>query len=304
MTEGQTISDVLEGRADWVVVTGDCLEVLPRMPDGCLRMIWTDPPFGHGNADGDLLSRRAEAVGDGRASIQRPIANDDQCGMKRVVDGMLSEAARVLAQDCCCCCCCGGGGGGPSPTFAWVANRMDADGLSFFHSVIWDKRNPGMGWRYRRQHEMVMVAHRRGGRLAWPDDSVKIPNVISMSKPRSHHHPNEKPADLPAMFIRAHTSSGEVVCDPFAGSGTTGVAAVAINRRFIGIELDPGYADIARRRIREAEPVLFTRARDEQQEMSFGSDLRPLRESKDTDRHTRKGRRDPDRQEGHAAEGR
>lgn len=144
---------------------------------------------------------------------------------------------------------------------------MDSGGLSFFHSVIWDKRNPGMGWRYRRQHEMVMVAHRKGGRLAWPDDSVKIPNIISMSKPRTDNHPNEKPVDLPATFIRAHTELGELVCDPFAGSGTTGVAAVALQRRFIGVELDPGYADIARRRIRESEPVLFTQPKSEQAEM-------------------------------------
>jgi len=64
--------------------------------------------------------------------------------MRTVVDAMLTEAARILKPDCCCCCCCCcGGGGGPRPTFAWVANRMDNSGLRFFHSVIWDKVNPG-----------------------------------------------------------------------------------------------------------------------------------------------------------------
>ena len=63
------------------------------------------------------------------------------------------------------------------------------------------------------------------------------------------------------------TPRGCLVLDPFCGSGTTGVACIKTGRRFIGIEIDPVYADIARRRIREAEPVLFTRARDEQAEM-------------------------------------
>jgi site-specific DNA-methyltransferase (adenine-specific) len=243
--------------ATWEVINGDCLDVLPTLADESVAMIWTDPPFGHSNADGDLLSRRAEAVGDGRASPQVAIANDDQEAMRRVVDGMLNEAARVLVRDCCCCCCCCCGGGGPSPTFAWVANRMDADGMRFFHSVIWDKRNPGMGWRYRRQHEMVMVAHRRGGKLAWADDAKAQPNIISMSKPRDANHPNEKPVDLVRIFIENHTKPGDTVLDPFCGSGTTGVACMQTGRNFIGIELDARYCDIARRRITEAANHLY-----------------------------------------------
>src|SRR5690349_8663455 len=118
---------------------GDCRELLPHLEAESVDVVWTDPPYGHGNADGDLLSRRAEAVGDGIKSRHVPIANDTQDEMREVVDFALKQAARLLKKDCCCCCCCGGGG--PSPTFAWLANRMDADGLEFFHSVIWDKRN-------------------------------------------------------------------------------------------------------------------------------------------------------------------
>jgi len=235
------------------IIHGDCLEVLKTLPSGSVDMLWTDPPFGHGNADGDLLSRRADACGDGHATKLRAIANDQPDTMRTVVDGMLTEAARVLKPDCCCCCCCCCGGGGPRPTFAWVANRMDSGGLSFFHSVIWDKKNPGMGWRYRRQHEMVMVAHRRGGKLAWADPDVKQRNIISMSKPRTGHHPNEKPVELVQRFIELHTKPGDVVLDPFMGSGTTGVACVQTGRNFIGIEIDAGYCEIARKRIEDAQ---------------------------------------------------
>ncbi len=230
---------------------GDCRDVMATMPAESLDMIWTDPPYGHSNADGDLLSRRGEAVGDGLASKAEAIANDDAEGMREVVDAMLTQAARVLRKDCCCCCCCCCGGG-PRPTFAWVAQRMDSAGLSFFHSVIWDKKNPGMGWRYRRQHEMVMVSHRKGGKLAWADSGVKQGNVLSISKPREGEHPNEKPLELVERFVRLHTTPGQVVLDPFMGSGTTGVSCVQLGRQFIGIELEPRYFDIACRRIEQA----------------------------------------------------
>ena len=236
---------------DATLYHGDCLAVMREFADQSVNMIWTDPPYGHSNADGDLLSRRDVAVGDGIATKSEPIANDDAESMRRVVDGMLLEAARVLKKDCCCCCCCGGGG--PSPTFAWVAQRMDSAGLQFFHSVIWDKKNPGMGWRYRRQHEMVMVAHRAGGKLAWADTMVKQPNIISISKPRDDRHPNVKPVELPQKFIGLHTSDGDTVLDPFMGIGTTGVACANLGRKFIGIEIERKYFDIACERIEDAQ---------------------------------------------------
>jgi site-specific DNA-methyltransferase (adenine-specific) len=229
---------------------GDCLEILPTLESESVNMIWTDPPYGHGNADGDLLSRRALAVGDGRDSLAEPIANDQPDTMRAVVDGMLVQASRLLKADCCCCCCCCGGG--PSPTFAWLAQRMDEGGLQFFHSVIWDKKNPGMGWRYRRQHEMVMVSHRRGGKLSWRDGEPSTSNIVSLSKPRSGEHPNVKPVELVHGFLKRHTEHDGLVLDPFMGSGTTGVACMNLGRKFIGIEIERKYFDIACERIENA----------------------------------------------------
>jgi site-specific DNA-methyltransferase (adenine-specific) len=240
---------------DCTLYNADCMKVLPSLAAESVEMIWTDPPYGHSNAEGDLLSRRGEATGDGIATKLKAIANDLPAEMKSVVSGMLAEAARVLRKDCCCCC----GGGGPSPTFAWLAQRMDEQGLSFFHSVIWDKKNPGMGWRYRRQHEMVMVSHRKGGKLAWADSTIKQANIISISKPRAGEHPNEKPLELIERFLRLHTIEGQTVLDPFMGSGTTGVACAKMGRKFIGIEIDRKYFDIACRRIEDAykQPDMF-----------------------------------------------
>lgn len=226
---------------------GDCRDVLPTIGDGAVDMVWTDPPYGHSNHDGDWNAR----LNDHRGIEGRAIANDDAEGMRAVVDAMLTQAARILKQDCCCCCCCSGGG--PRPTFAWVANRMDSAGLAFFHSVIWDKVNPGLGWRYRRQYEMVMVAHRSGGKLAWNDDVPAVSNVMRISKPRDDAHPNIKPIELVERFINQHAPKNGVVIDPFMGSGTTGVAAIKTGRRFVGIELDQKYFDIACQRIENAQ---------------------------------------------------
>ena len=130
---------------------------------------------------------------------------------------------------------------------------MDREGLQFFHSVIWDKKNPGLGWRYRRQHEMVMVAHRTGGTLRWQDDARAVRNIYSQMPPRDRVHPNEKPVEMVAHFLENHTYPGDTVLDPFMGSGTTGVAAMRMGRKFIGVELDPAHFETACQRIRSAQ---------------------------------------------------
>ncbi len=129
---------------------------------------------------------------------------------------------------------------------------MDRSGLEFFHAVVWDKsaRGNGMGWRYRRNYEFVMVAHRKGGRLLWADDERAVPNIVRHMPPRDRIHPNEKPLDLVADFIKWHTNEGQLICDPFMGSGTTGAACVRSGRRFIGIELDAEHFDTAVERIK------------------------------------------------------
>ena len=110
-----------DSKAGIVIYHGDCREVMGGFAGESVDVIWSDPPYGHGNHDGDFNSR----LNKHRGLEDKPIANDSQDCMREVVDGMLTEAARVLKADCCCCCC---GGGGPKPTFAWVANRLDRNG--------------------------------------------------------------------------------------------------------------------------------------------------------------------------------
>ena len=238
---------------------GDCREVLPTLADESVDIVLTDPPYGHNNNDGDFIAKRETILGVAPsridASAPRPIANDGMAEMQAVVDAALLHAARVLRHDSCCCCCCGGGG--PKPTFAWLANRMDTGGLSFFHAVVWDKGGLGIGWRYRRNYEMVMIAHRKGGRLKWETDrkDAITANVVRIGKiiPQIDDHPTPKPVALFAHFLSLHGKPGDIVLDPFMGHAPVGVAAVSAGMRYIGIELDPGHFAAACRRIEAAQ---------------------------------------------------
>ena len=118
----------------------------------------------------------------------------------------------------------------------------------------------GLGWHYRRSYEVVLVADKAGGKPSWYDKSHKIENIIRPGDygikkiiPSAQQHPTEKPVELAAHFIRLHSKSGDIVLDPFAGSGSTGVACVQTGRKFIGVELDPKWFNHAKSRIETAQ---------------------------------------------------
>jgi DNA modification methylase len=244
------------------VYQGDCRELMRQLPDDSVPMIWTDPPYGHSHNDGDLIHNWEKAFGGNvppEGAEARPILMDSREEADAVVQGMLEEASRVLTRDCCCCCC--GGGGGPHPTFARYSLWLDRKPLQFFHAVVWDKGGLGMGLRYRRNYEFVLVAHRRGGKLKWHCESKgrETANVVRLGRiiPLRHNHPTEKPVELVKHFLRLHTVPGDLILDPFSGSGTTGVAAVALGREFLGFELDPAWVEVANRRIEATQLEMF-----------------------------------------------
>lgn len=234
---------------------GDCREILPTLARESVDLLWTDPPYGHSNGEGDLAAARIGVKG-GRKGTLDAIKNDRQEDWEKLIPEFLRLAVPVLKSDCCCCCCCCGGGG-PSPSFAKTALWMD-EILSFFHAVVWDKsaRGNGLGWRYRRNYEFVMVAHRKGGKLSWSNPELAVPNIIRTMPDDNTLHPTTKPVDLVAHFIHWHTKPGDMVLDPFMGSGTTLRAAKDLGRRAIGIELEEKYCEIAAERL--AQGVLFT----------------------------------------------
>lgn len=236
---------------------GDCLKILPNLTDNSVDLVWTDPPFGHNNNDGDLIHNWEAALGRGVVKTEdaRPIHNDSPEETSRVFRGMLPHLPRLLRTDgCCCCCCCGGGG--PDPQFARWSLWLD-EVLNFKMAVCWDKGPMGMGWHYRRSYEFVLVAQ-KGNSCKWYDDSCRIENIIRPGNygirkiiPREEQHPTLKPVELAEHFIRLHTQPGDIILDPFMGAGTTGVAAVRNGRGFIGIEMDDHWFGVAKKSIEE-----------------------------------------------------
>jgi DNA modification methylase len=99
-------------------------------------------------------------------------------------------------------------------------------------------------------------AQRKGAPCKWYDETKKVENVIRPGHygiykiiPGADQHPTEKPPELAAHFIGLHTQPGELVLDPFMGSGSTGLAAIRLGRKFLGIETDQHWFDVSCRKI-------------------------------------------------------
>jgi site-specific DNA-methyltransferase (adenine-specific) len=233
------------------IFLGDCREILPHLPK--VDLVLTDPPYGHNNNDGDLAHRREEALGlvkrgKAKAGKARPIANDGP-EANDLFREMLRLVAPLLRHGGCCCCC--GGGGGPDPQFARWSLWMD-EAIGFKQAVVWDKGGLGMGWHYRRNYELMLVAEKPGGAGKWYGGHSQ-PNVIRIPgiKPSEDDHPTPKPEALFRLFTRLHSTGGDLILDPFMGSGTTLLAAKQLGRRAIGIEIERRYCDIAIERLKQ-----------------------------------------------------
>jgi DNA modification methylase len=232
---------------------GDCLEVLPTIEPGSVGCCVTDPPYGHNNNNGDLIHRREAALGRGQHGEARAIANDGP-EANEVYRAALPLLYAILKPGCCCCCCCGGGGGGPDPQFARWSLWMD-EVFRFKQMVVWDKGPMGMGWHYRRSYETVLVGEKPGAACAWyggnNKENIIRPGQYGIKKiiPSADDHPTPKPVELYRHFIELHTDDDGLVIDPFMGHGPCAIACIRTGRRFIGIELDPHYYEVAKKRI-------------------------------------------------------
>lgn len=226
---------------------------MKNIPDKSIDLVLTDPPYGlNFNAGNDMASRWEAILGIGKVGDFRPIIGDSPKEWTPILEGFLRETARILKRTGCCCCCCAGGGG-PTPIFAQLTLLMDKY-LTFKHAVVWDKGGLGLGFHYRRNYEFVMIADK--GACKW-NGVLSQPNIIRIPKilPQADQHPTAKPEALMEIFIRLHTDKGDVVLDPFAGHGTTCVAAKKLQRNYIGIEIDQQYCEISRRRLAEIDSV-------------------------------------------------
>ena len=247
MSTTATPLDVIEGRARWCVVHGDSLDALRSLPNASIGALITDPPYSSGGfTRGD---RTKDASLKYSAAEERPQAtfggdNRDQRGFEYWCVLWLSEAQRAAMP------------GAPIVQFTdWrqlpvTTDVIQAGGWVWRGIFVWSKGvecRPAMG-RFSAAAEFG-VWGTNGASL----DLVEVgclPGVVEVGAPRGDDrvHLTQKPERV-MEAVCGIAPPDSVVLDPFAGSGTTGVACLRLGRRFIGIEKDARYATIARERL-------------------------------------------------------
>jgi DNA modification methylase len=242
--------------SDHRVILADCLgpEGLATLADKSVDHVIADPPYSekvHGCARS--RSMRPEP-GKGRAALSRSV----DLGFEHLTDEIRTAAAREFAR----------------LSRRWVLVFADleglhgwrialtAAGLDYVRGGIWVREGctpQFTGDRPAAACEAIIIAH-QPGRKRWNGGGRHAlwsePIVLNRGGKDPRVHTTQKPVPLMEALVRDFTDEGETVLDPFAGSGTTGVACRRLGRRFLGFERDPKYAAIAEKRIAGAREQL------------------------------------------------
>jgi site-specific DNA-methyltransferase (adenine-specific) len=117
-------------------------------------------------------------------------------------------------------------------------------GFRFWKPLVWDKCTIGMGYHYRARYELILFFEKGKRRL----NDLGIADIITVPRIRGGY-PAEKPAGIAEVLIAQSSQAGELVADPFMGSGSVGVAAARAGRRFAGNDLNPEAVQIAAHRL-------------------------------------------------------
>ena len=119
-------------------------------------------------------------------------------------------------------------------------------GFKFWKPLVWDKQSIGMGYHYRARYELILFFEKGKRKL----NDLGMADIIEVPRIRGGY-PAEKPSAVAEVLINQSSTPGDVVCDPFMGSGSVGVAAMKLGRRFIGNDLNAEAVRIAAHRLRE-----------------------------------------------------
>lgn len=228
----------------WEMHLGDCLDVIPTLQG--IAMVLADPPYGI-----DCTKTGAAIQGEGFSGTGFAVRGAARIDGDKKPDGRwLTAAAEVMVAN--------------SVLYSfsrWDVDRdwhslIEAAGLTPKNRIVWAKAHFGSGdltGAFGCQHETIWRAAKgrpriRGARVGdvWADLWTQC---IRPGKT----HPFEKPVDLLMKAINSDSDRYDIVLDPFAGSGSSGVAAIRAGRRFIGIEKDPYWFALACERLRAEE---------------------------------------------------
>ena len=122
----------------------------------------------------------------------------------------------------------------------------EAAGFRFWKPLVWDKERIGMGYHYRSRYELILFFEKGKRRL----NDLGVSDIIRHPRIRGGY-PAEKPPEVSEVLVRQSSALGELVVDPFMGSGSVGVAASRLGRRFLGNDLNPAAHELAQRRLLE-----------------------------------------------------
>ena len=203
---------------------GDALEVLPDLRDGCAGAVILDPPYSF-----ESISVRGKD--DGAAGTSgAPVM---------LFHRSLIETRRLLAN------------GGIAPIlfqwrrFADVQYLASLAGLRLSACVIWDRERIGTGGLFRSTWDPILVASKGSPNLR---DKAAVPNLIRVPPVTGGDHPYEKPPALWSPFL-SRIPRGVTVVDPFAGLGASGLAARVQGQRWIGVEAEERFCEVAAQRL-------------------------------------------------------
>jgi len=276
----------LRALADTVVV-GDCLSALKDIPDGSVDLVFADPPYNL-QLSGKLLRPDQSRVDGVEEEWDRFSSFADYDAFTR---GWLAECRRVLKDSGSLWVI-----GSYHNIFRLGATIQDL-GFWILNDIVWRKTNPMPNFRGRRfanAHETLIWAAKGPEQKAYTFnyDALKLANddlqmrsdwlLPICSGPErlkgadgAKLHPTQKPEALLYRVILAASNPGDLVLDPFFGTGTTGVVAKRLMRRYLGIERDPGYAAAALKRlaetsVAEADALKVTTGKRAEPRVPFG----------------------------------
>jgi DNA modification methylase len=208
---------------------GDCREVLQDVGD-TFDCVVTDPPYSSGGFQES--GKSAGSIGT-RAGDTIALDNLSTRGYERLMREVLrycNQADEIYLF---------------TDWRMWI-NTFDAlvaGGWRVRNMLVWDKMQMGMGLPWRNQHELIAYGKRTPAQMI----DGKRGNVLQARRSGNANHPTEKPLGLLSQIIS--NTRAALICDPFAGSGTTLVAAKALGRHALGVEVDEKYCEVIANRL-------------------------------------------------------
>lgn len=245
-----------------VLYEGDVIATLKRLPSGSVDAIYADPPYLLSNGGISCQSGKMVSVNKGDWDASKGFDADYKWHK-----AWLKECHRLLTPNGTIWV------SGTYHNIYLIGHAMQSLDYRILNDIAWIKPNaaPNLSCRYfTHSHETILWASKsKKARHTFnyevmkeANDGKQMRSFWSFTSPKQSEkthgkHPTQKPLALLERIILASTNPDDLVLDPFVGSGTTGVAAVANKRRFIGIDSEKDYLDIAVRRLTDAQERLI-----------------------------------------------